>query len=95
MLGALTACSTSAGFVEIKLSDGSDIDAYLHRPSGKGLYPAVIVLHHSRGLTDDIKGFSYELSGEGYVTLALDFKTGGGWLASNVAAAYDYLQRLS
>ncbi len=27
VLGALTACSTSAEFVEIKLSNGSDIDA--------------------------------------------------------------------
>ncbi len=95
VLGALTAFSTSAEFIEIELSGGSDMDAYLHRPSGKGPYPAVIVLHHSRGLTDDIKDFSYELSGEGYVTLALDFETGGGWLDSNVAAAYDYLQRLS
>lgn len=95
VLGALVAFSASAEFVEIKLSDGSDIDAYLYKPSGKGPYPAVIVLHHSRGLTDDIKEFSNDLSGEGYVTLALDFETGGGWLDSNVAAAYDYLQRLS
>ena len=46
VLGALPAFSASAEFVEIQLSGGSDIDAYLYKPSGKGPYPAVIVLHH-------------------------------------------------
>ncbi len=94
VLGALVAFSASAEFVEIKLSDGSDIDAYLYKPSGKGPYPAVIVLHHSRGLTDDIKDFSDELSGEGYVTLAVYYTTGTGWLSNKVGDAYDYLQKL-
>ncbi len=94
VLGAVVAFSASAEFIEIDLSDGSDIDAYLYMPSGKGPYPAVIVLHHSRGLTDDITDFSYELSGKGYVTLAVDFTARGSWLDSNVVAAYDYLQKL-
>ena len=94
VLGAVAAFSASAEFIEIELAGGADIDAYLYKPSGKGPYPAVIVLHHSRGLTDDIKDFSHELSGECYVTLAVDFTTGGGWLDSNVVAAYDYLQKL-
>ncbi len=92
--GAVVAFSASAEFVEIKLSDGSDIDAYLYKPSGKGPYPAVIVLHHSRGLTDDIKDFSNDLSGEGYVTLAVDYTTGGGFLENKVGDTYDYLQKL-
>ncbi len=93
VLGALVAGCALGEFVEIKLSDGSDVDAYLYKPSGKGPYPAVIVLHHAGGLTDDIKDFSNELSGEGYVTLAVDFTTGSGWVNST-AAAYDYLQKL-
>ncbi len=94
LIVGLAGFSASAEFIEIKLPDDSDVDAYLYKPSAKGPYPAVIVLHHSRGLTDDIKEFSDELAGEGYVTLAIDFTTGGGWLDSKVAAAYDYLQRL-
>ena len=93
VLGALSAFSASAEFVEIKLPDGGDVDAYLYKPSGKGPYPAVIVLHHSRGLTDDIKEFSDDLSDEGYVTLAIDFTTGSGFLNST-SAAYYYLQKL-
>ncbi len=94
VLGALVAFSASAEFIEIKRSDGSDIDAYLYKPSGKGRYPAVIVLHHPRGLTHDIKVFSYKLSGEGYLTLAVYYTTGIGWLSNTVGDAYDYLQKL-
>lgn len=94
VLVVLSPFSTSAEMVEIKLSDGSDIDAHLYKPSGKGPYPGVIVLHHAGGLTDDIKDFSYELRDKDFVTLAVDFETGTGWLDSNILAAYVYLQKL-
>ncbi len=94
VLGAVVAFSASAEFVEIELPDGTDIDTYLYKPSGKGPYPAVIVLHHKGGLTDQIKDFSSELSDEKFVTLAVDYTTGGGWLSDKVGAAYDYLQKL-
>ncbi len=90
----LFAFSASAEFVEIKLSDGADIDAHLYKPSGKGPYPGVIVLHHSVGLTDSIKDFSYDLRGKDFVNLAVDFDTKGGWLDTKVVTAYDYLQKL-
>jgi len=93
VLGALVVFSASAEFIELELPDGADVDAYLYKPSGKGPYPAVIVLHHSRGLTDDIKSFSDDLSDEGYVILAIDFDSGGGFLNST-SAAYYYLQKL-
>ncbi len=94
LLGVLITFSASAEFVEIKLPDDSDMDAYLYKPSGKGPYPAVIVLHHFGGLTDQIKEFSGELSDENYVTLAVDYFAGGGWYSNKVGAAYDYLQKL-
>lgn len=93
VLGTLTAFSSVAEFIEIQRSDGAHVAAYLYKPSGKGPYPAVIVLHHSRGLTRDLKEFSDDLSGEDYVTLAVDFKTRSGWLRTT-AVAYDYLQKL-
>ena len=86
----LASCQTTG----IKLSDGSVMEAFLYKPSGKGPFPAVIVLHHSRGLTDDIKDFSDELAGEDYVTLAVYYTTGGGWFSNKVGDAYDYLQKL-
>ncbi len=94
VLGAVVAFSASAEFIEIDLSDGSDIDAYLYMPSGKGPYPAVIVLHHAGGLTDQIKEFSGELSDENFVTVAVDYTTGSGWLSDKVGGVYDYLQKL-
>jgi len=93
LIVGLVAFPAAAGFIEIELPDGADVDAYLYKPSGKGPFPAVIVLHHSRGLTDEIKDFSDDLSGEGYVTLAIDFDSGGGFLNST-SAAYYYLQKL-
>ena len=93
LIVSLAAFPASAEFIELKLPDGDDVDAYLYKPSGKGPFPAVIVLHHSRGLTDDIKEFSDDLSDKGYVTLAIDFDSGGGFLNST-SAAYYYLQKL-
>jgi len=94
LLVGLTAFPASAEFVEIKLPDGAEVDAYLYKPSGKGPYPGVIVLHHSVGLTDSIKNFSDDLRDKDFVTLAIDFDTRGGWLDSKVVAAYDFLQKL-
>ena len=94
MLGAVVAFSASAEFVEIKLPDGSVMETFLYKPSGKGPYPAVIVLHHIGGMTDMTKEFSAELSSENYVTLAVNYFSGGGWYSDKVGAAYDYLQIL-
>ena len=88
----LASCQTTGAGV--KLPDGSIIGTYLYKPSGKGPYPAVIVLHHAGGLTDQIKEFSGELSGENFVTVAVDYTTGSGWLSDKVGAVYDYLQKL-
>lgn len=88
----LASCQTTGAGV--KLPDGSIIGTYLYKPSGKGPYPAVIVLHHAGGLTDQIKEFSGELSDENFVTVAVDYTTGGGWLSDKVGAVYDYLQKL-
>ena len=94
LIAGLVGCSASAEFIEIELSDGAPpVGAHLYKPSGKGPHPGVFVLHHSIGLTDEIKEFSDDLSDEGYVTLAVDFSN-RGWFDPHLAAAYDYLQKL-
>ena len=58
VLGAVVAFSASAEFVEIELSDGAPpVGAHLYKPSGKEPHPGVFDLHHSIGLTDEIKEF--------------------------------------
>ena len=94
VLGALVAFSASAEFVKIKLPDGSIIGTYLYKPSGKGSYPAVIVLHHAGGLTDHIKDFTRELSNENFVTTAVEYASESTWPSVKVGAVYDYLQKL-
>ena len=72
----LAACQTTGN--GIKLPDDSILDSYLYKPSGKGPYPAVIGLHHKGGLTGDIKTFASSLSGKYFVTIAIDYYSGGG-----------------
>lgn len=88
----LAACQTTGN--GIKLSDDSILDSYLYKPPGKGPYPAVIILHTSGGLREFEKEFASQLSGENYVTIAIDYYSGGGWLSHKVGATYDYLQKL-
>src|SRR4030042_2253120 len=51
---------------------GGTMGGYLSRPSGKGPYPGVIVIHENRGVTDYIKGVTQNLAKEGYVGLAVN-----------------------
>ncbi len=78
----------------VDLPDGSNIETYLYKPSGKGPYPAVIVLPVRGGMNEYSKDFSDELSRAGYVTLTVNFRTGSGWPDAKIGATYDYLQKL-
>lgn len=89
---ALASCQTTGNGIE--LPDDSVLDTYLYKPPGKGPYPAVIILHHKGGLTEDIKIFASSLSEKNFVTIAIDYYSGGGWLSHKVGAAYDFLQKL-
>ncbi|MBS3906320.1 MAG: dienelactone hydrolase family protein [Syntrophaceae bacterium] len=51
---------------------GVTLGGYLSRPSGKGPYPGVIVIHENRGVTDYIKEVTQNLAKEGYVGLAVN-----------------------
>lgn len=48
------------------------ISAYQVRPAGDGPFPALIVIHENRGLTDHIKDVARRFAGQGYLTLAVD-----------------------
>ena len=94
VLSILAAFSAWAEYVETKLPDTSTVVHYLYKPSDKGVYPAVIVLHHKGGMTDEIKDFTRELSGKNFVTTAVEWQSESAWPSAKVGAVYDYLQKL-
>jgi len=53
-------------------SQGEEISGYLARPKEPGQYPAVLVCHENRGLTDHIRDVTRRFAKEGYVALAVD-----------------------
>jgi len=56
---------------------------YLARPAGDGLFPAVLVCHENRGLTDHIRDVTRRLATAGYVGLAVDLLSRLGGSAAN------------
>jgi carboxymethylenebutenolidase len=57
-------------------SGDETVQAVLYTPSGKGPFPAVIVIHEWWGLNDWVKDQAAKLAGEGYVALAVDLYRG-------------------
>jgi len=52
--------------------DGLTLMGYQAKPKGNGPFPAIIVAHENRGLTDYIKDVTHRLAKAGYVALAVD-----------------------
>jgi carboxymethylenebutenolidase len=63
-------------------SQGATIMAYLARPAADGTYPAVLVCHENRGLTDHIKDVARRYAKAGYVALAVDLLSRDGGTAA-------------
>jgi carboxymethylenebutenolidase len=57
-------------------SDDATVKAILSMPEGKGPFPGIIVIHEWFGLNDWVKEQASKLTGEGYVTLAIDLYRG-------------------
>jgi carboxymethylenebutenolidase len=49
---------------------------YLARPSAEGEFPAVIMIHESLGVNDNIKQMAEKLASHGYIVLAVDLYDG-------------------
>lgn len=61
--------------------EGLELVGYLARPVGDGPFPAILVCHENRGLTDHIKDVTRRLAKAGYVGLAVDLLSSQGGTA--------------
>ena len=62
---------------QVTYASGSDkVQGMLYTPSGKGPFPAILVIHEWWGLNDWVKEQASKLAEQGYVALALDLYRG-------------------
>src|SRR6059058_2800851 len=62
---------------QVSYSSGDDkVQAVMYAPSGKGPFPALIVIHEWWGLNDWVKDQASKLADQGYVSLAVDLYRG-------------------
>lgn len=60
-----------------------EIMGYLAQPATAGVYPAILVCHENRGLTEHIKDVARRFAKNGYVALAVDLLSREGGTAAN------------
>jgi carboxymethylenebutenolidase len=75
VLVASTSFAADGKAVSYKSGDET-VQAVLHTPSGKGPFPAIIVIHEWWGLNDWVKDQAAKLADQGYVALAIDLYRG-------------------
>jgi carboxymethylenebutenolidase len=69
---------------DVTFPSGEDeITGYLARPVAEGVYPAVLICHENRGLTDHIRDVARRYAKEGYAALALDLLSREGGTAAH------------
>ncbi|HKV59554.1 MAG TPA: dienelactone hydrolase family protein [Ktedonobacteraceae bacterium] len=57
-------------------SGNRQIDGYLVRPEGDGLFPGIVVIHEAFGLNENIKDVTRRFATIGYMALAVDLFSG-------------------
>ncbi len=72
---ASTSFAADSKAVSYKSGDET-VKAVLYTPSGKGPFPAIIVIHEYWGLNDWVKDQASKLADQGYVALAIDLYRG-------------------
>jgi len=73
----LTASTWAADGKAVSYKSGDEtVQGVLYTPSGKGPFPALIVIHEWWGLNDWVKEQASKLSDQGYVALAVDLYRG-------------------
>jgi dienelactone hydrolase len=79
--GKVLRVSATGAEISIPLADGGALTSELFLPpassSSSGPHPAVLVLHESFGLNDDIRRIARRFAEEGYVALAPDLFSHG------------------
>ena len=70
-----------AGDVEFP-GEGTTLKGYLARPAGAGPYPAVLVCHENRGLTEHIQDVTRRVAMASYIGLAVDLLSRQGGTAA-------------
>jgi carboxymethylenebutenolidase len=75
LLVATSALAADGKSVSYKSGDET-VQAVLYEPSGKGPFPALVVIHEWWGLNDWVKDQASKLADQGYVTLAIDLYRG-------------------
>ena len=51
---------------------GASMPAYVSKPEGQGVSPAMVVIHHAAGVDEFVREFSDRLAGQGYTAVAPD-----------------------
>jgi carboxymethylenebutenolidase len=76
-LVALSSIAFAADSKTVSYKSGDEtVQGVLYTPSGKGPFPAIIVIHEWWGLNDWVKEQASKLAGEGYAALAIDLYRG-------------------
>ena len=75
LLAATSAFAAQSKTVSYKSGDET-VQGSLYTPSGKGPFPAIIVIHEWWGLNDWVKEQASRLADQGYVALAVDLYRG-------------------
>jgi carboxymethylenebutenolidase len=73
----------AAGGEAVKYPSGTaQIEGFLVKPTGSGRFPAVVIIHENRGLTDHIRDVARRFAAEGFVAFAPDLLSRRGGTAS-------------
>ena len=67
-----------SGMIQFPSQDGTQINAYMSRPTAPGSYPGVIVTMEAFGHVEHIKDVARRFAAEGYIALAPDLYTREG-----------------
>ena len=88
--------------IQIRVADGTTMQAYLARPAADPARPGVIVAHELFGVNPDIRGVADDLATAGYLTIAPEFyhreAPPGRWLERDDDGrqeGFAYLNRLT
>ncbi len=88
--------SVTAEWVKYK-SGEFEVGGYLARPKTGATFPAIIVIHENRGLTEFVLDMAQRWAAEGYVAIAVDFlsRVGGTQKFDSMQAAGEGIRGLS